>query len=203
MLFFSFRCTVVSQFYESQVYDDYVIKGNAAVLKCNIPSFVSDHVEIIEWIDSNGGHYNRDENNSGKWKKIHNAFLSSDHNVLMAIELLRRRISHLSSICTLSFDGAFVVDGATLKPLTHLWTQFAYINRQFVLGSIEATFLWFLNHSQSFPNQFSFLDKFHTHFFIHTHNSFDKSVYLFSRSLFLSLLLVSIDGCSGAAKLFG
>lgn len=52
---------VISQFYESQVYDEYVIKGNAAVLKCNIPSFVSDHVEIIEWIDTNGGRYSRDD----------------------------------------------------------------------------------------------------------------------------------------------
>lgn len=50
----------MSQFYEAQVYDEYVIKGNAAVLKCNIPSFVSDHVEITEWIDSNGGQYSRD-----------------------------------------------------------------------------------------------------------------------------------------------
>lgn len=54
---------VVSQFYESQVSDEYVIKGNAAVLKCNIPSFVSDHVEVIEWVDSNGSLYTKD--NSG------------------------------------------------------------------------------------------------------------------------------------------
>lgn len=48
------------QIYESQVYDEYVIRGNAAVLKCNIPSFVADHVEIVEWIDSNGEQYFRD-----------------------------------------------------------------------------------------------------------------------------------------------
>lgn len=52
---------VVSQFYEAQVYDEYVIKGNPAVMKCNIPSFVSDHVEIIEWLDSNGGQYFREQ----------------------------------------------------------------------------------------------------------------------------------------------
>lgn len=65
-IFFYFLCNlfpVVSQFYESQVYDEYVIKGNAAVLKCNIPSFVSDHVEIIEWVDSNGLHYTRHDDN--------------------------------------------------------------------------------------------------------------------------------------------
>lgn len=58
-----FLFPVVSQFFESQVSDEYVIKGNAAVLKCNIPSFVSDHVEIIEWVDSNGAQYDR--NNAG------------------------------------------------------------------------------------------------------------------------------------------
>lgn len=60
-MFFLFP--VVSQFFESQVSDEYVIKGNAAVLKCNIPSFVSDHVEIIEWVDSSGVQYDR--NNAG------------------------------------------------------------------------------------------------------------------------------------------
>lgn len=47
------------------MYDEYVIRGNPAVLKCNIPSFVSDHVEIIEWLDTNGGQYFREDNNSG------------------------------------------------------------------------------------------------------------------------------------------
>lgn len=49
--------TVVNQYYEAQVYDVFVIKGNAAVFKCNIPSFVADHVEISNWEDSQGGRY--------------------------------------------------------------------------------------------------------------------------------------------------
>lgn len=49
--------SVVNQYYESQVYDEFVIKGNSAVFKCQIPSFVADHVEIIEWVDTNGGSY--------------------------------------------------------------------------------------------------------------------------------------------------
>ncbi|KAK3923288.1 Down syndrome cell adhesion molecule-like protein Dscam2 [Frankliniella fusca] len=48
---------VVNQYYEAQVYDVFVIKGNAAVFKCNIPSFVADHVEISSWEDSQGGRY--------------------------------------------------------------------------------------------------------------------------------------------------
>lgn len=54
---------MVSQFYESQVSDEYVIKGNAAVLKCNIPSFVSDHVEVVGWVDSNGMQYSQQDEN--------------------------------------------------------------------------------------------------------------------------------------------
>lgn len=48
---------MVNQYYEAQVHDVFVIKGNAAVFKCNIPSFVSDHVEIGNWEDSQGGRY--------------------------------------------------------------------------------------------------------------------------------------------------
>lgn len=35
----------------------FVIKGNAAVFKCNVPSFVSDHLEIISWEDTSGSKY--------------------------------------------------------------------------------------------------------------------------------------------------
>lgn len=35
----------------------YVIRGNAAVFKCHIPSFVSDHVLVVSWHDTEGGEY--------------------------------------------------------------------------------------------------------------------------------------------------
>ncbi|KAG1672088.1 Down syndrome cell adhesion molecule-like protein Dscam2 [Nymphon striatum] len=41
---------VVMQLYETQVYDEFVISGNVAVLKCHIPSYVRDHVIVIAWI---------------------------------------------------------------------------------------------------------------------------------------------------------
>lgn len=53
--------TAVNQFYESQVYDMYVIRGNAAVFKCHIPSFVADHVQIDAWQDTEGGEYSQNE----------------------------------------------------------------------------------------------------------------------------------------------
>lgn len=33
---------------------EYVIKGNSAILKCSIPSFVSDFVKVESWIDELG-----------------------------------------------------------------------------------------------------------------------------------------------------
>ncbi|VEN44090.1 unnamed protein product [Callosobruchus maculatus] len=38
---------VVAQSYEVEADNEYVIRGNAAVMKCEVPSFVSDYVEVI------------------------------------------------------------------------------------------------------------------------------------------------------------
>ena len=43
---------VVVQRYETDVGKEYVIRGNDALMKCSIPSFVSDVVQIIAWLDS-------------------------------------------------------------------------------------------------------------------------------------------------------
>lgn len=46
--------TVVNQFYGADILMEYVIRGNAAVLKCSIPSFVADFVRVESWIDELG-----------------------------------------------------------------------------------------------------------------------------------------------------
>lgn len=59
---------VVNQFYEAEIMTEYVIKGNAAVLKCTIPSFVADFVQVESWIDEEGKIYqtdNSEDNNYG------------------------------------------------------------------------------------------------------------------------------------------
>lgn len=45
---------MVNQFYEAEILKEYVIRGNAAVLKCSIPSFVADFVRVESWIDELG-----------------------------------------------------------------------------------------------------------------------------------------------------
>lgn len=45
---------MVNQYYEAEVVSEYVIKGNTAVLKCTIPSFVADFVKVEAWISDEG-----------------------------------------------------------------------------------------------------------------------------------------------------
>lgn len=61
----NFMIPVVQQFYQTEVNNEYVIRGNAAVLKCSIPSFVSDFVSVISWSDSEGNQFGMNEDNYG------------------------------------------------------------------------------------------------------------------------------------------
>jgi hypothetical protein len=62
--------TVVSQFYSTEAENEYVIRGNAGVIKCKIPSFVSDFVYVESWISDSNEVFTRDNNdeiNHGKF----------------------------------------------------------------------------------------------------------------------------------------
>ncbi|XP_045447571.1 Down syndrome cell adhesion molecule-like protein Dscam2 [Melitaea cinxia] len=41
---------VVHQNYEPRVIDEDVLRGNSAIVKCSIPSFVADYVNVVEWV---------------------------------------------------------------------------------------------------------------------------------------------------------
>lgn len=45
---------VVAQHYETEVNNEFVIRGNSAILKCHIPSFVADFVSVQAWVDNDG-----------------------------------------------------------------------------------------------------------------------------------------------------
>ena len=46
--------SVVGQTYTTQLLDEYVIIGNDALFKCTIPSYVTDFVSVVSWVDSEG-----------------------------------------------------------------------------------------------------------------------------------------------------
>ncbi|XP_065340879.1 cell adhesion molecule Dscam1 isoform X34 [Cloeon dipterum] len=42
---------VVTQHYQVNVMDEHVLKGNTAIIKCHIPSFVADYVFVSSWVE--------------------------------------------------------------------------------------------------------------------------------------------------------
>lgn len=54
---FCFCFKVVTQSYEAEADNEYVIRGNAAIMKCEVPSFVADFVSVEMWTDSDGNSY--------------------------------------------------------------------------------------------------------------------------------------------------
>ena len=63
--FYFFYFSVVHQDYSSEASNEYVIVGNDALMKCIVPSFVSDLVEIIAWTDTEENIFYRQS--SGAW----------------------------------------------------------------------------------------------------------------------------------------
>lgn len=49
--------SVIHQTYEAEADNEYVIRGNSAIMKCEIPSFVADFVLVTHWSDSSGKEY--------------------------------------------------------------------------------------------------------------------------------------------------
>ncbi|XP_063893575.1 cell adhesion molecule Dscam1 isoform X42 [Helicoverpa armigera] len=58
---------VVSQPFEAEADNEYVIRGNTAIMKCEVPSFVSDFVYVEMWMDSEGGTYYPNSSEEGKY----------------------------------------------------------------------------------------------------------------------------------------
>lgn len=50
----SLQSSVVHQFYQTRVIDEFVLRGNAATLKCLVPSFVADFIIVESWVADDG-----------------------------------------------------------------------------------------------------------------------------------------------------
>ena len=55
--------SVVGQPYEVNVVDEYVLLGNSALLRCLIPSFVTDFVQVDQWIGQDATIHAHDRTN--------------------------------------------------------------------------------------------------------------------------------------------
>ena len=49
-IFFTLTFVDVVQTYETRVADEFVIIGNDALVKCSVPSYAADFMEIVGWV---------------------------------------------------------------------------------------------------------------------------------------------------------
>lgn len=49
-----YQIIVVAQYYDTDVNKEYAIRGNSAILKCVVPSFVADFVKVLSWHTDQG-----------------------------------------------------------------------------------------------------------------------------------------------------
>ena len=62
---------MITQDFKSNVdHETYVILGNDALLKCDVPSFVSDLVEISGWVDNQSNEYLPQTIHYGEFNRI-------------------------------------------------------------------------------------------------------------------------------------
>lgn len=52
--FYKFIFAVVTQAYTVNLMEESVLRGNAAILKCHISTFVTEYVSVSSWIISEG-----------------------------------------------------------------------------------------------------------------------------------------------------
>ena len=58
--------------YESEAANEYVIRGNSALLKCVIPSFVADFIRVVSWtiVSERSGELVLDLESSGSVQRL-------------------------------------------------------------------------------------------------------------------------------------
>lgn len=74
---------VIEESYRSEVNNEYVIRGNSVVLKCNIPPFIADFVTVVSWQDNDGNVY-QSSLIDGKTKSPYDSHGIKYSNVLMS-----------------------------------------------------------------------------------------------------------------------
>lgn len=84
---------VVAQYYEADVNKEHVIRGNAAIIKCLIPSFVADFVEVVSWhTDQDDVFHPGTDYGSLRWSLVAYIRMKAAHFTLLLLKIRRDMI---------------------------------------------------------------------------------------------------------------
>ncbi|XP_023236837.1 Down syndrome cell adhesion molecule-like protein Dscam2, partial [Centruroides sculpturatus] len=88
---------VVQQQYQVQVYDEFVIRGNTAVLRCQVPSYVRDYVIVTTWERQDGISIVSNIATGGRYSVLSNGELHIRHTIMSDFKSYRCATKHLLS----------------------------------------------------------------------------------------------------------
>jgi len=100
-MYYSFWLVVI-QSYESEADNEYVIRGNSVVMKCEIPSYVADFVFVDLWLDSEGrNYYPNNAEETGTWPDFFALVLSgpSKHPLPISFSFYLTQFTLISPSC--------------------------------------------------------------------------------------------------------
>lgn len=88
---------VVQQQYQVQVYDEFVIRGNTAILRCQVPSYVRDYVIVTTWERQDGISIVSNIATGGRYSVLRNGELHIRHTIMSDFKSYRCATKHLLS----------------------------------------------------------------------------------------------------------
>ena len=77
------------QSYDTDVGRENVLLNNDVLFQCNIPSFISDFVSVLAWVDSEGSSFSAGQNKFG------NPLVQKLDPLFLGLRSLRRTIGQL------------------------------------------------------------------------------------------------------------
>ncbi|XP_071527560.1 cell adhesion molecule Dscam2-like isoform X6 [Panulirus ornatus] len=103
------RAVVVQEF-EVRVYDEYVIRGNTAVLRCVVPSFVRDLVTVTAWVRDHAYHIYPSAHGDGKYQALLDGrLLVHDVKAADSYSTYRCRVLHTLTSATAASNTARII----------------------------------------------------------------------------------------------
>lgn len=57
---------MVHQFYQVRVIDEFVLRGNSATLKCLVPSFITEFVDVEAWVSNEDEEFSQKNQSIGR-----------------------------------------------------------------------------------------------------------------------------------------
>lgn len=128
--------SVVIQPYEAEADNEYVIRGNSAIMKCEIPSYVSDFIVVDMWTDSDGGSYYPNNDQYGILRYY-------THTIDSSIQFIYRRTYHfVVNGFHFRFHKYFQFQAMIIVPWQNKQKKNKYIFNPIILSLVLTSIFW-------------------------------------------------------------